>query len=95
MQAAVCLVLGVPQHKVAVKCKRTGGAFGGKERCALLSPYTRAVGTRSTPHLPQVFPGPDGGGGGARPGEAGQAGADQGGGHGHHRTQVPSHFNTS
>ena len=26
------MVLGLPQHKVTVRCKRTGGGFGGKER---------------------------------------------------------------
>ena len=26
-------VLGIPQHKVIIKTKRLGGAFGGKERC--------------------------------------------------------------
>ena len=29
------MVLGVPQHKVTVRCKRTGGGFGGKERLLL------------------------------------------------------------
>ena len=35
MQQQVCMVLGLPQHKVTVRCKRTGGGFGGKERLLL------------------------------------------------------------
>ena len=35
MQQQVCVVLGLPQHKVTVRCKRTGGGFGGKERLLL------------------------------------------------------------
>merc|ERR1712106_1091486 len=33
VQTQVSAVLNVPQHKIIVKCKRAGGAFGGKERC--------------------------------------------------------------
>ena len=35
VQQQVCVVLGLPQHKVTVRCKRTGGGFGGKERLLL------------------------------------------------------------
>ena len=35
LQSNIASVLGVPEHKVIVKCKRAGGAFGGKERCAV------------------------------------------------------------
>jgi xanthine dehydrogenase molybdopterin-binding subunit B len=33
VQATIAAVLGLHQNKIIVKCKRTGGAFGGKERC--------------------------------------------------------------
>ena len=39
MQQQVCMVLGLPQHKVTVRCKRTGGGFGGKERCFFLKAH--------------------------------------------------------
>jgi xanthine dehydrogenase/oxidase len=32
VQATVASVLGLPQNRIIVKCKRTGGAFGGKEK---------------------------------------------------------------
>ena len=41
MQQQVCMVLGLPQHKVTVRCKRTGGGFGGKERCFFLKAHHR------------------------------------------------------
>jgi xanthine dehydrogenase/oxidase len=33
VQAKVASVLGLPQNRIIIKCKRTGGAFGGKEKC--------------------------------------------------------------
>jgi len=33
VQATVASVLGLQQNKIIVKCRRLGGAFGGKERC--------------------------------------------------------------
>ena len=33
VQATVASVLGLSQNRIIVKCKRTGGAFGGKEKC--------------------------------------------------------------
>jgi xanthine dehydrogenase molybdopterin-binding subunit B len=33
VQVTIAAVLGLHQNKIIVKCKRTGGAFGGKERC--------------------------------------------------------------
>lgn len=47
----VCSVLGRPYHQVTVKCKRTGGAFGGKERWLSIL---------DTTPFRQVFPCPDG-----------------------------------
>jgi xanthine dehydrogenase/oxidase len=34
LQGNIAYVLGIPENRIIVKCKRTGGAFGGKERCA-------------------------------------------------------------
>ena len=36
-QLVAAHVLGVPQHKVVVKCKRLGGGFGGKETRTIIS----------------------------------------------------------